>query len=145
MRFVRSIRLGLLASLAAVMVVALLDLAAGPATAQTKYSPAQSKALGEWSESLALQAASWGAPAVVMYNLRYNDAVGPKPKAASNQIFRMEIISTPEEAAKSGYVSPNVNTLYGFGFLDLGPEPVIMSMPNSEGRFYTIETLDFWS
>ena len=56
----------------------------------------------------------------------------------------MEVISTPGEAEASGYVSPNVNTLYGFGFLDLGPEPVIMSMPNSEGRYYTIETLDYW-
>ena len=77
---------------------------------------------------------------VVMYNLRWNDAVGPKPKAAPNRIFRMEVISTPGEAEASGYVSPNVNTLYGFGFLDLGPQPVIMSMPDSEGRYYTIET-----
>jgi hypothetical protein len=109
------------------------------------YSPAQTKALSEWAASLALQAASWGAPAVVMYNLCWNDAVGPKPKAAPNQIFRMEVISTPGEAEASGYVSPNVNTLYGFGFLDLGPQPVIMSMPDSEGRYYTIETLDYGS
>src|SRR5690242_4640308 len=115
------------------------------AEAKAEYSPAQAHALSEWSGTLALQAASWGAPAVVMYLLRYDDAVGPKPKAAPNQIFRMEVISSPEQAAKSGYVSPNANTLYGFGFLDLGPEPVIMSMPDSGSRYYMVETLDFWS
>jgi hypothetical protein len=87
----------------------LLSAPVNEAVAQTgaKYSPARTKALSEWADTLALQAASWGAPAVVMYNLRWNDAVGPKPKAAPNQIFRMEVISTPGEAEASGYVSPN--------------------------------------
>ena len=52
-----------------------------PATTPN-YSPAQTAALRDWAYTLALQAASWGAPAVVMYDLRYDDAVGPEPKAA---------------------------------------------------------------
>ena len=32
----------------------------------------------------------------------------------------MANISTPELSRQAGYVTPNVNTVYGFGFLDLG-------------------------
>jgi hypothetical protein len=42
-----------------------------------------------------------------MYALRFNDAVGPKPKAAPNSIWRMENTSTPELAEEAGYVLPN--------------------------------------
>jgi hypothetical protein len=54
-----------------------------------------------------------------MYALRYHDTVGPDAKAAPNAIWRMEDIATPELSQAAGHVTPNVNTLYGFGFLDL--------------------------
>ena len=72
---------------------AVLALVAGSAVAQenvagasekhSELTPLQARALDDWTYSLALQAANWGAPLVTMYNLRYNDAVGPKPKAGS--------------------------------------------------------------
>jgi DNA sulfur modification protein DndE len=43
-----------------------------------------SKSLGDFSYTLALQAADWGLPIVVMYNLRYNDALKPDAKAKPN-------------------------------------------------------------
>jgi hypothetical protein len=48
----------------------------------------------------------------------------------------MEDISAPELSQEAGYVTPNVNTLYGFGFLDLAAGPIILSVPNSHGRYY---------
>jgi hypothetical protein len=42
---------------------------------------------------------------------------------------------TPKLAAESGYVSPNLDIIYGFGFADLGAEPVILTAPDSEGRY----------
>jgi DNA sulfur modification protein DndE len=38
-----------------------------------------------------------------------------------------------------------VNTIYGFGFMDLGQEPVILKVPNSHGRYYMVEILDAYS
>jgi DNA sulfur modification protein DndE len=112
---------------------------------KAKYTPAQAKALEEWSYSLALDAATYGSPTVIMYLLRYNDAVGPKPLAPPNNLWRMENISTPELAEKSGYVLPNCSTIYGFGFLDLRQEPVILTLPDSAGRYYMVETVDMWT
>jgi DNA sulfur modification protein DndE len=112
---------------------------------KSKYTRAQAKALDEWSYALALDAATYGSPAVIMYLLRYNDAVGPKPLAPPNRIWRMPNISTPELAEKSGYVLPNCSTIYGFGFLDLRQEPVVMTLPDSQGRYYMVETVDMWT
>jgi DNA sulfur modification protein DndE len=102
-------------------------------------------ALRQWSHAHALAAASWGAPLVTMYSLRYNDAVGPKAKAAPNLIWRMENISTPELSREAGYVTPNVNVIYGFGFLDLRREPVVLSVPDSQNRYYVVEIVDMWT
>ena len=119
--------------------------AASPAQSQAKYTPEQAKALEDWTYAVALDAANWGSPAVIMYNLRANDAVGPKPKAAPNSIWRMEDISTPKLSVEAGYVTPNVNVIYGFGFLDLGPEPIILTVPDSKGRYYLVEIVDMYT
>ena len=111
----------------------------------TSLTPEQTKALDEWTYSLALQTANWGGPLVTMYCLRYNDALGPKPKAKANTIWRMENISTPELSKEAGYVTPNVNVVYGFGFMDLGAEPIILSVPDSNGLFYVVEIVDMYS
>lgn len=115
------------------------------ATTKPLLTPAQTQALKKWSDALALNAAVWGSPAVIMYNLRYHDALSPQPKAAPNSIWRMEDISTPTLAAQAGYVTPNVNVVYGFGFLDLGAEPIILSVPDSKGRYYMVEIVDMWT
>jgi hypothetical protein len=91
------------------------------------------------------QCESWGGPIVIMYALRNNDAVGPKVKAAPNSLWRMENITTPSIAEEEGYVLPNDSVLYGFGFLDLRREPAILSLPDSGGRYYMVETVDMWT
>jgi hypothetical protein len=119
--------------------------AAAQDDAKPKFTPTQARALEEWSHALALDAATYGSPAVIMYLLRYNDAVGPKPLAPPNHLWRMENITTPELALKEGYVLPNCSTIYGFGFLDLRAEPVILTLPNSDGRYYMVECVDMWT
>ncbi|MGO9675409.1 MAG: DUF1254 domain-containing protein [Methylocella sp.] len=112
---------------------------------RSRLPPDRAKALHDWTYSLALQAATWGYPLVVMYNLRQNVAFGATPKAPPNDLWRMSDITTPELARQARYVTPNVNTLYGFGFLDLGPEPVILSLPDSKGLYYMVEVVDMWT
>src|SRR5262249_13738504 len=135
-------------SLAMIAVVALI---AGSVAAQHqgkpkgKFTPAQAQTLDDWSSALALNAATWGSPAVIMYALRNNDAMGTHPKAWPNSLWRMENITTPSIAEKEGYVLPNDSVLYGFGFLDLRHEPIILSLPDSGGRYYMVETVDMWT
>ena len=101
--------------------------------------------LKDWSYTLAIQAATWGSPLVTMYALRENDALGDHPKAKPNTIWKMDDISTPKLSKKAGYVTPNVNTIYGFGFMDLSSEPIILQVPDSNNRYYMVEIVDMWT
>src|SRR5215831_10239933 len=126
----------------------LVNLAISPAVAQDKppqLPPEQVKTIQEWVHSIAIQAATYGAPIVGMYNLRTTVAVGPAPKATPNNLWRLPNIATPQIAAEAGYVTPNVNTIYGFGLMDLSQEPIILSAPDSQGRYYMIELVDMWN
>ena len=79
-----------------------------------------------------------------MYNLRSTVAFGPKPKAPPKTLAPRPH-RHPDLCGESGYVSPNVNVIYGFGFADLGAEPVILTAPDSGGRYYMIEIVDMWT
>jgi hypothetical protein len=109
-------------------------LAAPPAT------PAQ-----QWVRALALQAAGYGAPIVAMYNLRSTVAFGSNASTGANKIWRIEDIATPAIAAKLGYVTPNVNVIYGFGFIDLAQQPIVLKVPDSHNRYYMVEAVDMWT
>ncbi len=113
----------------------------GPSAVQLE----RMKAMQDWARSLALQGATFATPIVAMYLLRSTVAFGPSAKAAPGTIWNFDQIATPTIAAETGYVSPNVNVLYGFGFADLGQEPHILTVPDSDGRYFMIELVDMWT
>jgi len=119
---------------------------AGEASPKATASAAsQEMGADNWLAALALQAATYAAPIVAMYNLRDTTSVGAGAKIAPNEIWRMEDIASPAIAQQSGYVTPNVNVIYGFGFMDLKQQPIILHAPDSHGRYYMIEICDMWA
>jgi hypothetical protein len=114
---------------------------------QTATPPGTGQTTGpeSWLSGLALQAATYAAPIVAMYNLRDTTSVGPRAKVPPNEIWRIENIANPTIAEQTGYVTPNVNVIYGFGFMDLGQQPIVVSAPDSQGRYYMVEVCDMWT
>jgi hypothetical protein len=59
-----------------------------------------------------------------------------------NVITSIDALETP---ANETTVSPNVDTAYSVGWIDLTSGPVVISVPNTDGRFYTIQLMDAYS
>ncbi|MBM4251089.1 MAG: DUF1254 domain-containing protein [Deltaproteobacteria bacterium] len=47
--------------------------------------------------------------------------------------------------AMSDIVSPNVDTLYSLAWLDLRQEPIILSVPDTNNRYYLMPIMDAWT
>lgn len=89
----------------------------------------------------------WGWPMVDMARKMHNEThrVGPNQRSAApvNHFQRQEALATP--ATSEGLRAPNNDTLYLRGWFDLSKEPVIVQVPDTGGRYYTLAVTDFFN
>lgn len=85
------------------------------------------------SVSVAENAYIWGFPLVLTD--RYRALAADYPV---NQFTLSTRLSSPQDKV----AGPNVDTLYGFGFLDVSKEPLILHVPDTDDRYYSIHLID---
>jgi hypothetical protein len=99
-------------------------------------TPAEAKAIAE-------EGFIYGLPIVMNYGVMYEYAVDKKSsqfKAPFNQLHSMHRVATPEDTA---IVTPNSDTPYSLGFMDLRAEPIVISVPAIEkSRYYSVQLCD---
>ncbi|MET0544943.1 MAG: DUF1254 domain-containing protein [Caulobacterales bacterium] len=106
---------------------------AGAATAIS--AAACSKPAPAASASLAEDAAIWGFPLVLTG--RYLE-LAKKSGSTLNQFYLNPNLATPSLKVPG----PNIDTIYGYAWLDIAKEPVILDVPDVGDRYYSIQLLD---
>lgn len=97
-------------------------------------------------QTIAEEAYIFGYPLVLMDVTRQVMTAVPKPvpgKAAPMNHFMHR--SEFPDATFTDVVSPNADTYYSSAWLDLSAEPMIMSVPDTRGRYYVMQMLDGWT
>jgi hypothetical protein len=101
----------------------------------------------EYAYTLGVQAYVYGFPWIYLSQLRWlwtaeaGKALAERqglqiPWAPINSFFNSPNLATPENATGG---SPNHDTLYSVAWLDVGPEPVILSVPTVPDRYFCMQ------
>jgi len=136
----RSIRAEFLIAAIAITIAAMPGALLAPAAAhEVPTDPRQVEAF-----TIGVQAYIYGYPLVEMYRTREAMALRPENPnyAPINQFDHMRHLLGPEF---TDVVSPNNDTLYSTAWLELGPEPIVLHVPPTDGRYYVFQLIDFYT
>ena len=87
----------------------------------------------------------YGYPLVLMDVTRAKMTNLPSPTGTNAPMGQLVSVRAFPDATFTDVVSPNADTLYSMGWLDLEQEPIVMSVPDTHGRYYLMELLDGWT
>jgi hypothetical protein len=97
----------------------------------------------EETKAIAEEAFIYGLPLVMNYAVMYEYAVDSRSsqfKAPFNELNNMHRVATYEDTA---IITPNSDTPYSLGFLDLRAEPIVLSVPAvPKPRYYSVQLTD---
>ncbi len=125
-------------ALAAAALIAASVAAPGGARAQDKLTEQEAHAIG-------VQAYLYFYPLVTMDLTRRQLTNVARPEGISAPANTFANIPAYPTADMKVVVRPNFDTLYSSAWLDLTKEPVIVSAPDTHGRYYLLPMLDMWT
>ena len=87
----------------------------------------------------------YGYPLVLMGVTRAKLTNVSSPSGNNAPMDQFANIRAFPDATFTDVVSPNADTLYTQGWLDLEQGPIVLSVPDTHGRYYLMEMLDGWT
>lgn len=91
--------------------------------------------------SIGLQAYIYGYPLLVVNRTKQLTAPIENGLVLNQFVYKEELANPTDQFI----VSPNVDTLYMYAWLDVSEQPVILHVPNTHNRYYTVQLLDAWT
>src|SRR5271165_819523 len=109
-------------------------------------APAKGALTQEAANKAALDAYIYGFSLVLMDVTKAQATNVAKPTTSSaaplNQFSNIPEFPPPENHA---VVAPNADTLYSVAWIDLSKEPIVLHVPDYEGRYFLMPMLDMWT
>jgi hypothetical protein len=116
------------------------------ADAAAKQKAAEEQTRVDEIAKLGVDAVAYGLPLMIADATKRvsTNVAAPEPggHAPVNQFGNM---AKYPSADNHDVVRMNVDTLYSFAFLDLTTEPMILSVPDTNGRYYLMPLIDAWT
>ncbi len=118
----------------------------GPRGPMASAQRAQARALTE-QDALELGTAAYvfGYPLIVMDVTRGMSTAVSKPAGTKAPLNQFAHVRAFPDDTFTDIASPNADTLYSLAWLDLGKEPLILSVPDTGKRYYLMQMLDAWT
>jgi hypothetical protein len=100
----------------------------------------------EEAQEIGLEAVVYGLPLVVMELTKITSTNVPAPQPNAHAPIN-QFGNALEYPAASDHtvVRMNIDTLYSWAWLDLSKEPMVLSLPDTNGRYYMMPMLDAWT
>ncbi|MEI6186739.1 MAG: DUF1254 domain-containing protein, partial [Dehalococcoidia bacterium] len=97
------------------------------------------------AQQIAYDATVYGFPLVIMDLTRQVFTAVPTPTANGAPVNQFGNKRTFPDASFTNVVNPNADTLYSAAWVDTKKEPVILSLPDTRGRYYLMPMLNYWT
>jgi hypothetical protein len=99
----------------------------------------------EQAFQLGVEAYVYGYPLILMDITKALSTAVAAPQGLKAPINQFAHLKAFPDASFTTVVSPNADTLYSVAWLDLSLEPIILSVPDTDGRYYLMPMLDAWT
>ena len=112
----------------------------------SRLAQAQGTLTAEEAQKIGVEAVVYGLPLVVMEVTKRvsTNVPGPQPNAHAPVNQFGNALQYPP-ASDHTVVRLNIDTLYSWAWLDLSQEPMVLSLPDTHGRYYMMPMLDAWT
>jgi hypothetical protein len=92
-----------------------------------------------------VEAVVYGLPLVIMDITRAKTTNVAKPEGFAAPVNQFVHVRAFPDASFKDVVRANVDTLYSSVWLDLSKEPMVLSVPDTKGRYYLMPMMDAWT
>ncbi len=117
--------------------------AAAPAIDANAAAEAQAKE--KQALEAGVEAVVYGLPLVIMDITRLKTSNVARPEGFAAPVNQFVNVREFPDASFKDVVRANVDTLYSSAWLDLSKEPIVLSVPDTKGRYYLMPMLDAWT